>query len=173
MPVTYKKIASVTVGSGGAANIEFTSIPGTYTDLVIKISGRTTATGTPWTNIQMEFNGSGGTAYSGRLLFGDGSAAASASVSSEANARLQYASNAGATASTFGNSEVYIPNIAGSTNKSISADSVTENNATQSFTGLGASLWANTAAITSIKLTPSSGTFVQYSTAVLYGISKS
>ena len=42
MATTYKAIATVTVGSGGAANIEFTSIPATYTDLVIHLSGRTT-----------------------------------------------------------------------------------------------------------------------------------
>jgi hypothetical protein len=36
MATTYEIIASVTVGSGGAANIEFTSIPATYTDLVLK-----------------------------------------------------------------------------------------------------------------------------------------
>jgi hypothetical protein len=36
MATTYEAIATVEVGSGGAANIEFTSIPATYTDLVIK-----------------------------------------------------------------------------------------------------------------------------------------
>jgi hypothetical protein len=41
MATTYEIIASVTVGSGGAANIEFTSIPATYTDLVVLFSART------------------------------------------------------------------------------------------------------------------------------------
>ena len=36
MATTYTLISSVTVGSGGAANIEFTSIPSTYTDLLLK-----------------------------------------------------------------------------------------------------------------------------------------
>ena len=40
MALTYTALASVTVGSGGAANIEFTSIPGTYTDLVMLVSLR-------------------------------------------------------------------------------------------------------------------------------------
>ena len=38
MAVTFTQIASVTVGSGGAASIDFTSIPSTYTDLCIKTS---------------------------------------------------------------------------------------------------------------------------------------
>jgi hypothetical protein len=42
MANTYEAIATVEVGSGGAADIEFTSIPGTYTDLVLKLSARGT-----------------------------------------------------------------------------------------------------------------------------------
>ena len=42
MPDTFSKITTVTVGSGGAANITFSSIPQVYTDLCIKISARTT-----------------------------------------------------------------------------------------------------------------------------------
>jgi hypothetical protein len=38
MATTYEAIATVEVGSGGAADIEFTSIPATYTDLVVKVS---------------------------------------------------------------------------------------------------------------------------------------
>jgi len=172
MPVTYKKIASVTVGSGGAANIEFTSIPGTYTDLIIKTSLRSDA-GVTYNNVRLSFNGSGGTAYSARLVYGDGTSALSASESGLAFHALQYTAASSATASTFSNNDFYIPNYAGSTNKSSSVDSVTENNATAAIMGMAANLWANTAAITSIRLTQGSGNFVQHSTATLYGISKS
>ena len=41
MANTYIKIASNTVGSGGVSSITFSSIPQTYTDLVIKASVRT------------------------------------------------------------------------------------------------------------------------------------
>ena len=77
-----------------------------------------------------------------------------------------------ATSNTFGNSELYIPNYAGSTNKSSSADAVAESNTTTVFAYLNAALWSSTAAITSITLTPDAGgaNFVQYSTATLYGI---
>ena len=76
----------------------------------------------------------------------------------------------GYTASTFGNAELYIPNYTSSNNKSFSADSVTENNATAAYSQLIAGLWSNVTAITSLSLAPSSGTFVQHSTATLYGV---
>ncbi len=74
---------------------------------------------------------------------------------------------------TFANGEIYIPNYTASVNKSVSIDSVTENNATSAIAALDAGLWANTAAITSINLNGNNGNFVQYSTAYLYGIVKS
>jgi hypothetical protein len=173
MPTTFTKIASVNVGILGSATIAFTAIPSTYTDLVLKVSGRSTSGGGDCSVI---FNSSGGTAYSSKLLYGDGSGAASANSSGAAFATW----GAGAinrsttTSNTFANTEIYIPNYAGSNNKSFSTDSVEENNATQAYSELAASLWANSAAITSITLTPSSsGSFVQYSTATLYGINKS
>jgi hypothetical protein len=80
------------------------------------------------------------------------------------------ATGSSATASTFGSGLIYIPNYAGSTNKSYLTDWVTENNATAAYAGFTAGLLSNTAAITDVTLT---GSFVQYSTATLYGISKS
>ena len=51
-------ISSQTVGSGGATDITFSSIPQTYTDLVIKVSSRAAGGGAVNSNIQFEFNGS-------------------------------------------------------------------------------------------------------------------
>jgi hypothetical protein len=77
----------------------------------------------------------------------------------------------GATASTFSNDAIYIPNYSGSTNKSVSIDTVTENNATAAHQTITASVWANTAAITSIKIVTGAN-FAQYSTASLYKFTK-
>ena len=77
-----------------------------------------------------------------------------------------------ATANTFNSTTFYIPNYAGSTNKSFSFDQVNENNTTAANQVLGSVLWSNTAAITSISLTSPGYNFVQYSTASLYGITK-
>lgn len=170
---TMVKIETVTVGSGGAANITFSNIPQTYTDLKVVISTRDSGSGSSQ-NLKISFNGVGGTSYSSRLLYGDGSSASSFTLSSAAALEHQYSTAAGATASTFGSTEVYVPNYTSSTNKSVSVDSVTENNATGVSMGLSAGLFSNTSAITSITLAPFSGsnTFVQHSTATLYGISR-
>jgi len=166
MATTYKLISSVTVGSGGAASMGFTSIPATYTDLVVKVSARDNRA-LEIDGVLISFNGSTSN-FTNIYLLGDGSSASSGSL-----ARLAAnAPGATATASTFSNGEIYIPNYASANYKSLSSDSVTENNATGVSTGLFANLWSDTAAITSITLTPNNGTlFDQYSTAYLYGIS--
>ena len=170
MAITYFKIASVTVGAGGASSIDFTSIPNTYTDLVVKLSARTTrtTTGSDW--VKISFNGVS-TNQTMRLLYGEGSGTGSYSDSLIYSA---IGSNA-QTSSTFGSTEFYIPNYAGSTNKSVSSDGVSENNsATGNYLNLVAGLWSSTAAINQITLTPYTGpNWVQYSSATLYGIKSS
>ena len=172
---TYQLISSVTVGSGGASSIDFTSIPTTYTDLCLKISSRCSASTTDQL-INLTFNGST-SGYSTRELLGNGSVGvASLSWSSAAQIYLFQQSGATATANTFGTIDAYIPNYAGSNYKSVSCDGAAENNAssnTNRIDSISASLWANTSAITSITLTSQSGNFVQYSTAYLYGIKNS
>lgn len=174
MANTYTLISSVAVGAGGTANITFSSIPATYTDLCVLVSARSAYTTTAYDHIKIEFNGSGGTAYSTKMVYGTGSSALSANTSGDPTISWSYISNDSATTSTFGNVQIYIPNYAGSNNKSISSDSVSENNATSAIAALTAGLWANTAAITSIKLTTASASnFMQYSNAYLYGIKNS
>ena len=168
MPDTFIKIASVTVGSGGAASMSFSSIPSTYTDLCLKISARGTQSAA-YATYTLSFNGSTSN-RSMRQLYGSGSSVTSSTEPSNIGTD---AVGANATANTFSNTEIYIPNYAGSTNKSLSIDGVTENNATEAYTELYAALWSNTAAINSVTLTPLSGTFAQYSTATLYGIKSS
>jgi len=168
MPDTFVKIATVTVGSGGASTISFTGIPSTYTDLQAVFSVRSDAAsgsggyyflvkpnGSTSSQTMIGLYNSSGTvgSFSGTTLFNQGQPS-------------------DFTASTFSNSSIYIPNYAGSTYKSISMDSVTENNATSAFAYLTAGLWQSTSAITSVVMTPTSGNFAQYSTAYLYGISK-
>ena len=163
-------ISTVTVGSGGASSIDFTNIPQIYTDLVFKFSGRGTATAN-YITAQLVLNGTSTTTnWSKRQLEGGDSTATS---NSNANSNIGYPPAASMTSSTFGNFEIYIPNYAGSNNKSISIDSVGEgNSATSVYMDLIASLWSVTSPITSISITPSSGNWAQYSSATLYGIRK-
>lgn len=168
MPVTYKKIGSATAGSGGTANFTFSSIPSTYTDLHLKFSIRNVD------NLDfgyIEFNGSSAN-FSSRRLQADAVNPPS-SGSTATNQIVAIYNPSGYTANTFASAEIYIPNYAESTNKSFSVDSVLENNATGTQMILVAGLWSNTAAINSILIKPYSGNFAQYSTATLYGISKS
>lgn len=169
MPNTMTLINSATVGAGGAANIEFTSIPATYTDLKLVFSLRDTRSNNA-NNFYISYNGST-TSFTYRYLYGTGSSASSSS-GTDGNIGVEPAATA--TSNTFGNGEIYIPNYAGSNNKSAIADTVMENNATASEQWLAASLWSNSSAINSIRLTPGSGaSYVQHSTAYLYGIVKS
>ena len=168
MALQLFKIATVTVGSAGAATIEFASIPQGYTDLKVLISSRA-SNASIINNIRWTFNSST-SGYSYKELYGDGSNAASGGSASSANAQIGYSTGDTATANTFANTFCYIPNYAGSTNKSFGVDSVAENNATGQYMDLGAGLWSNTAAITTVTMTPSAGSFKQYTTATLYGI---
>jgi hypothetical protein len=162
-------IETKTLGTAQAA-IEFTSIPEDGTDLVVIASVRNTTTGASDTAFQIRFNGST-TTYSERTLFGDGSSASSFSGTSSI---AIYANNASPwTANTFGNASIYVPNYTGSTNKSVSADSVTENNGTAAHMAIVAGLWSTTSSITSVALVPFGvQTFAIGSTVSLYKITK-
>jgi hypothetical protein len=169
MALQLYKIATVEVGSAGATTMEFASIPQGYTDLKLVFSGRDNAAAVTH-NIQMIFNNSS-TGYSGKYLLGDGSTASSGGTASPTWMQGTYLSGASSTANTYSNLEIYIPNYSGSTNKSVSFDTVLENNATFAIASIWAGLWSNTAAITSIKFTSIDGaTTSQYTTATLYGI---
>jgi hypothetical protein len=167
MATTYTLISSVTVGSGGAADIEFTSIPATYTDLLVSLSLRSSRSGTTDDDLGLTINAVT-TNRTWRLLFGTGSSAGS---DNGTNTLAGTISASNATSSTFGNAQIYFPNYAGSSNKSFSSDSVFENNATAAKVFLMAGLWSSSAAITSLKFNAVNGNLVQYSTAYLYGIS--
>ena len=165
MAHTYSKIATYTVGSGGIPSVSFLNIPQTYTDLVIKTSIRTTSTGLG-NGVLISLNGSS-TSFSRKILYGEGSTTASASASDGGIAVINGTTE---TASTFSSTEIYIPNYTGSDYKSLSSDSIMENNATAAYAILYGSLWSNTSAVTSITLTPGVGLFAQYTTFHLYGI---
>lgn len=168
MPTTYNAIATTTVGAGGTANIEFTSIPASYTDLLLKISARSVRSATA-DFLQININSSASN-FTARYLEGNGATI----VSGTDTVFIGSFPGASSTASTFGNFELYLPNYAGSTNKSISADSATENNATTAYIDLVASLWSQTTVITSVKiLSATANNFAQYTTATLYGIKNS
>jgi len=174
MPANFVLLEKITVGAAGASSVTFSGIPQTgYTDLVVKYTARSTYTTFPSDaiDVRLTFNGSS-SGYSERMLYGTGSAAASAATSGSFLNWAGTQTNTAQTASTFASSEIYIPNYTSANNKSMSIDAVQENNATASAARLVASLWANSAAITSLTLSPDYGNFAQYSTFYLYGVAK-
>jgi hypothetical protein len=169
MATTCRLIAKQSLGSD-TASVSFASIPATYDDLLCVVSARSSRLDT-FEVAAIRFNGaSSDTNHSSRYLLGDGSAASSGT---NTYCRIGLIPANSATSSTFGNLEVYIPNYAGSTNKSYSASAVMENNATLSYIDVMAGLWSNTAAITDIELRLIIGSsYKSGSTFYLYGIKK-
>ena len=163
MAKTYSAIQTITVSGSSTSSVTFSNIPQNYTDLKIVMSSRGT-----WAFLfdgtLLTING-GGTAVTVKRLYGSGSSTASDTTLS------MDGSGANATASTFGNAEVYIPNYTSSTNKSLEFNSVTENNGTSAYIEILAGAWAVASPITSLTFAASSGTnYVAGSTFTLYGI---
>jgi len=167
--MAYTLIETVTVGSGGAASIEFTSIPQDGVDLLLKLSTRTDRAANT-DNIELQVNSNTGSIYTHKRLQGTGSGVFTGSFTGTVAYIINNGNND--TSNTFGNADFLIANYTSSANKSCSSDAVNENNATLAYQDLKAHLIADTNPITSIQLAPDSGTnFLQYSTASLYKIS--
>lgn len=173
MAITYTLIASNTLGSS-AASVTFSSIPNTYTDLVLRASIRSdNVTGNPDGYIRI--NGSTSTLGSTTVIAGTGAAAASYRYTTQPNVKLITTLNgSNSTASTFASTEIYIPNYAGTTqNKVISASAAQEGNtASPVYITAHAGLWGASAAITEIAYFPASGNLASGSSFFLYGIKK-
>ena len=161
-----KLIATQTLATA-AASIEFTSIPQDGTDLVVLTSLRNTTATSGWADAFIRPNGAT-TNLSSRVLYGTGSGTGSLT---DTNIYHQ-AVNGSATANTFSNSIIYITNYAGNTAKSISVDTVTEQNTTAALQAITAGLWNNTAAITSLTIVPTADSFAAGCIISLYKITK-
>lgn len=177
MSVFLQPIYTQTVGSGGISSIAFNNIPQTFTDLKVVCSVRASRTAQTWDATGFQFNSDSSGNYSGTLLYAgaSGSGAASINVANQGGISINlYSSTASATANTFGNGELYIPNYRSSNFKSVIGDSTAETSGTADWIiGLGAGLWRSTSAITQMNVYPvSGGTFLQYSTVTLYGITR-
>ena len=167
----YNLIATTTVGSGGSSAITFTSIPATYTDLLVVVSLRNDTTADQFYMTLNSITFGSGTANSSKIVYGDGS-----NPNSRNNVPyLGFPSASDYTASVFSNASMYIPNYTGSTNKSVSTDSVNENNASTAYLSLSAAVFNIAAAITIVSIETQSIAvkFLQYSSASLYGIKNS
>lgn len=172
---TYTLISSNVLASS-AATVTFSSIPATYTDLVLRGSVRGDLAGV-FTNLFIKFNSDTATNYSDTYLTtSNGTTAMSARDTSQAIGYVGLTDAATATTSTFGNFEIYVPSYGVSQNKPyLSMATLESNTASLGYANLAlAGLWRNTAAMTSIIISPDSGSnFVSGSSFYLYGIKNS
>jgi len=170
-PTSYESIATVTVGSGGAASAAFTSIPGTYAHLQIRMFVKTDRSGASQDAVKIRFNSDSGTNYTYHFIYGDGSGTASEGYTSENGGRGYRASGDLNATSIFGAMVTDILDYA-NTNKYTTIKTlggVDLNGSGEMW--LTSSLWLNTNAITSITIVPATGpNFKQYSHFALYGI---
>jgi len=174
MANTYTLIASNTLSSS-ASSVTFSSIPATFTDLVLKISARSTEAVAD-SSFDTKFNSVTTSTYSRVRLRVNGSVVSSSLFSNASHiGGSDNVTGSSATANTFSNVEIYIPSYTVSQNKPVSLFNVCENNVTAFHMNVQAALWRNTAAISSITMDgiPSSGQFVSGSSFFLYGIKNS
>lgn len=170
MASTYTLISGTTLGSN-QTNITFSSIPQTYTDLVLRVSGRGT-NASIISNPYIQVNGVTSTVYSWTGLDGSGSSASSSRASNDTDVRPGYQNGDTSTANTFSSAEIYFPDYANTSyNKVIEGFSLSENNATAAYISFRAGLVRSTSAISSFTLGLTS--WAANSSFYLYGIKNS
>jgi len=167
MATTFELISSAS-GTGSSGVITFSSIPSTFTDLVVYISARA-STDTQSAPTLMSINGNSSNLSFKRIL-GTGGSVISQSGTGTGGVGGVLTNGSDFTSNTFGSGQVYIPNYAGSSYKSYSMESTNENNASGSYMSMVAGLWSSTAAITSLTFTQEVGNTANYSTFYLYGV---
>ena len=166
---TYYPLATTTLSST-TATVTFSSISGSYTDLILIISGRSTYAGSI-SDSRLKINSDTGTNYSNTSLYGDGSAAGSDRFSN----------------STFGSAGFWFP-AANTTSGIYSATTVqfmnysntttyktwlVKNGNNSNLAGLphfNVGLWRSTSAITQLDISLATGSWASGSTFTLYGI---
>ena len=163
----YESIATVTVGSGGAASISFTSIPSTYQHLQIRgISNSGDAS-----YIAAQFNGDTGSNYSNHAIYGDDSGTLVGQFTTPSSNFFVSRSNYSA-GNIFGTGICDILDYT-NTNKFKTTRTLAGNDSNGTAGGVlfvSSGNWRNTAAVTSILIYPTSGNFRQHSSFALYGI---
>jgi hypothetical protein len=176
----FESIATVSVDSGGAASVTFSSIPATYSHLQIRMLNKTVATSGDYHSPRITMNSDSGNNYTLHSFRGYST---TIDVGNVTSASALYGgvgtspSSNPAYANMFGISIVDILDYANTNkNKTIKALAGYDANAALSGPGAGhvsfnSGVWLNTSAITSINIFADPGSnFKQYSSFALYGI---
>ena len=170
---SYESISTVTVGSGGSASIDFTSIPATYTHLQLRGIFRGSPAAT-YGGLRLRLGSSNtidtATNYSTHNVYGDGSSAA---IGAASNSNVIFTGSipqASISASIFGVAVIDILDYA-NTNKYKTTRTLSGVDANGSgYSELMSGNWRSTNAVNTLSIFATSGNFVQYSQFALYGI---
>jgi hypothetical protein len=162
---TYALIQSQTLGSA-TATVTFSSIPGTYTDLVLVMNyAGSIAAEVP----AFQVNGDSGSNYSITHLSGNGSTTRSARTTSTPSGYIAFSSAFPQTITA--NAILNFMDYSNSTTNKTVLIRTNALNGTYNATEANVALWRNTAAITSITLLGTNGAgYYSGSTFRLYGI---
>ena len=169
LPGDYESIATYTIGTGGAASINFTSIPSTYKHLQIRGLVRSTGSGT---DIQIDYklNSDAGSNYTYHHLQGNGSSASAYGASAGTPGNTQRATGASATSNAFGSFVMDILDYQNTNKyKTIRTLGGYDLNGSGSIF-MVSNAWLSTSAVSDILIYPDSGNWAQYSQIALYGI---
>lgn len=162
MAITYEPIATTTLGSA-ANTLTFSSISGSYTDLVLISTA--VASSSP-ADLYLRFNGDTANNYSATVLSGDGSAASSTRFTNDAvGIILDYYGSAGTSVG-----HICIAHIMNYSNATTYKTVLSRANRADSGTDAVVGLWRSTAAITSVTVRTTGGNLAAGSTFSLYGI---
>lgn len=170
----FESIATVSLSSS-AANVEFTSIPATYTHLQVRAIFRNTneSGGGNEQFLRMQCNSDTTANYSWQYLQGNGGAASAADAISQTEIEFNYPiPMSNDLANTFGVGIIDVLDYK-NTNKYKTVRAlagVNCNGSTSKLITFSSGLWQSTSAITSIKFYPKEDNFSQYSQFALYGI---
>lgn len=170
MAKTYTPIATTTLTST-QNGVTFSSIPQTYTDLVVVVTGRSDSTSGGTDGVELQFNGDTGTNYSFTQIYSDGSAAYSSRASNNGSIALGNIPTSSTTTSL--SYHLVTGHIMNYANTTTYKTALGRGGPSGSYNIFRAGVWRNTAAITSVTvMIPGGISFLADTTLTIYGIQK-
>lgn len=140
---TYVALATQTVTGSSVADVTFSSIPSTYTDLILVVDALCSAGSN--STFLLQFNSDAGNSYSRTFVYGDGSTAVSGRDSSQSNGMALLSIDPTNRISNI----VQIFNYANTTTNKTAISRI---DASSNVSAAVVGLWRSTAAINSIKI---------------------
>lgn len=158
-------ISEQVLGSS-AASVTFSSIPGTFKDLVLEVQAKRNPSGLGLAGIFARFNGDSGTNYSDTFVQGDGTSAASWRNSNITGASIGIVNDPSADS----DNPVSISHIFSYANTATYKTVIARYGYSAWALRADVSLWRSTTAISSMVVYPSANNFASGSTFRLWGV---